>query len=1072
MRDTRKAQADRPSSRPRGLRQRIGDVLRNAIPVAMICMLLVSASPVGAQEVYGSIQGKVEDAQGAAVVGATVELVTEQRTRTATTDSEGTYQFLNVTPGMYKVQVSASGFGTKYRESVPVELGRTLQVNFEVAAALQGEQVTVTASDEPLVDVSSTKVATNITEQEFAVIPKTLNFGSVINVAPGVRQEDKSAGFTVDGASGAENVFILDGVEVTRVEDGQLGRSKNIPFDFVREVQVKSAGYEAEYGGATGGVINVVTRSGQNDFHGEVRFDFELDNLRAKPNQILEVNPVNNFESRYYFNDNFKPNDRLFAPAFNLGGPIVKDKLWFYGSYAPQFERITQNLNLVSYDGNGNRNVLGSRELTRDRKYEYYFGRIDYSPFQKLQVYASFIGSPTKTEGQLIGLNDAGIGTSETTSRTTFDDPRHAFKGGYTPSWNFATAGTYSITDSLILSVRGGRTYLNDKGGSYDVPIGTPLYNVVIPCTPDLGFNCPNGTTSPGLPIIQNNFAALFNITTRDNFNIDGTYVTRVFGQQHIFKGGYQLNRLANRVDEGQQGGLINLYFGAPFAGQEGQFGYYRVTDFGTKGDVSSRNQSIFVQDAWQIHPRVTLNLGLRFENEYLPTFPIDATFHPTIDPEQLASAPSKPINFGWGDKIAPRIGAAWDVFGDARLKLYGSFSRYYDTMKYELPRGSFGGDRFLRSWYTLDTLDFTSLTLTNRPGTLIQGPIDFRVPSSLQPLAGEQPGIDPDLEPTQMHEITVGGDYAFASNLLFGVRFTRKELDRTIEDVGRHDAEGNEIYTIGNPGYGVTQDTTFFGPIAAPKAVREYTGLEFRLDKRFSNNWYANVTYLWSKLYGNYTGLASADEVTFATGQGRSSPNVNRYWDFPTLLFDADGNETLGRLPTDRPHTFKAYASYQFNYWNMQTDVGGAQFVYSGTPVTTRVETLFAEHIAFGRGDLGRTEAFSQTDLLVTHRWKVTERVALKFTLNVLNLWDERNESVRDERLQFADSVELPLDESNFPVSAYNDYFSIGRQGVLDRLNALQAEDPDSPVFDPRYNRATIFQSPRLARIGFGFEF
>jgi hypothetical protein len=268
-----------------------------------------------------------------------------------------------------------------------------------------------------------------------------------------------------------------------------------------------------------------------------------------------------------------------------------------------------------------------------------------------------------------------------------------------------------------------------------------------------------------------------------------------------------------------------------------------------------------------------------------------------------------------------------------------------------------------------------------------------------------------------------------------------------------------------------VTQDTTFFAPFPAPKAVREYTGMEFRLDKRFSNNWYANVTYLWSKLYGNYTGLASADEVTYATGQGRSSPNVNRYWDFPTLLFDASGNETLGRLPTDRPHTLKAYASYRFNYWNMSTDIGGTQLAYSGTPITTRVETLYAEHIAFGRGDQGRTEAFTQTDLLLTQRFKITERVTAKFTFNVLNLFDERNESTRYE-LFTGPGVELPLDESNFPISAYTNYLSLGREGVMQILQQLAADPDNGVIFDPRYNQATIFQSPRAARFGFGIEF
>lgn len=183
-----------------GVARRIADEARRVIPILMAVLLVAGAVPAFAQEVYGSVTGRVLDAQGAAITGATVELISGQRTLTATTDGEGGYQFLNVLPGTYKVQVAASGFGTKYRDDVPVELGRTISANFELSAAIAGEQVTVTASDEPLVDITSSKIATNITQQEFELIPKTLNFGSIINVAPGVRQEDKSAGFSVDGA--------------------------------------------------------------------------------------------------------------------------------------------------------------------------------------------------------------------------------------------------------------------------------------------------------------------------------------------------------------------------------------------------------------------------------------------------------------------------------------------------------------------------------------------------------------------------------------------------------------------------------------------------------------------------------------------------------------------------------------------------------------------------------------------------------------------------------------------------------------------------------------------------------
>src|SRR5262249_47942029 len=160
----------------------------------------------------------------------------------------------------YKISAAASGFGTTELDNVVVELGRTLRVNMELQVGAMNEVVNIDSSREPIVDVSSSKTSVNITERQIALLPKGLDFSSVLRVAPGTRVENKNAGFQIDGASGAENVFIVDGVEVTDNVTGTLRLSKRIPLDFVKEVQVKSAGYEAEFGGATGGVINVVTR--------------------------------------------------------------------------------------------------------------------------------------------------------------------------------------------------------------------------------------------------------------------------------------------------------------------------------------------------------------------------------------------------------------------------------------------------------------------------------------------------------------------------------------------------------------------------------------------------------------------------------------------------------------------------------------------------------------------------------------------------------------------------------------------------------------------------------------------
>ena len=1028
---------------------------------ALVMLLTLLAGSVSAtlaapvQEVTGSIQGTVKDPNGAVVSGAVVTATSAQRSYKATTNDDGQYNLPALLPGVYSVTATGSGFGTTRRDDVTVELGRTLQVNFDLQVSTKGETVTVTASDEPLVDVTSTKVATNITQKEIDVLPKGLNMQSLLRTAPGTRPEPKSGGFQIDGASGSENVFIIDGVEVTDVNVGTLAASKDIPTSFLREVQVKSAGYEAEFGGATGGVINSVTRSGSNDWHGEIGVDYSNDKMRASDNPALRLNLIKDTLAEYFDNPSGKDKNTNVNPTFAIGGPIIKDKFWFFSSYSPQFFNTTRRLDLISTAAGGTQEqTLSSRYIDYQTKNDFFLTRLDASPTNKLAVSATFINSPTKQSGPPALL------AFQTSSLTSFSNTRYDQQGGYNPAWQFSGAATYNLTDKLILSFRGGHNYDNQKGGSYDIPVGQPLVTIVRACVAPLA-GCAAGTTTVGNPSITNNFLTLYDQLRRTNLNFDATYVKQLFGQQHLIKGGYQANLLRNRVNQGNAGGAINFYFDSSFdaglgAGAErGAYGYYRVTDFGTVGEASSRNQGFFIQDSWSAHRRLTLNLGLRVENEYIPSFPINADFHPSISPEALANTPQKPINFGWGDKLAPRLGGAWDVFGDGKLKLYGSYSVFFDTMKYQLARGSFGADHFLRGWYRLEQADYRGITLDNRPGQQIGVTIDFRVPSNVTE-AGAQPQVDPNLKPVREHEYTVGADYALTGDMMFSARLTRKALDRTIEDVGAADAFGNEVYTIGNPGFGTTVDYfTALGFPATPKARREYTGLELRLAKRFTHNWSADVSYIHSKLYGNYSGLASSDE------NGRTSPNVNRFFDLPELIYDTYGREILGRLATDRPNTFKGFVNYNLNWKGMQTDFSTFMQFYQGIPLSTNL----TEHVGpagavvfpEGRGDLGRTPWFTQTDLLINHRIKLNERATLKLSLNVANLFDERTTTnifnaylKGDQNVQYVDITDYLTSNGDW------------RQRVTSQGKLL----------DPRFGMANAFQAPRLARFNIGVQF
>jgi len=378
----------------------------------------------------------------------------------------------------------------------------------------------------------------------------------------------------------------------------------------------------------------------------------------------------------------------------------------------------------------------------------------------------------------------------------------------------------------------------------------------------------------------------------------------------------------------------------------------------------------------------------------------------------------------------------------------------FYDVMKYDMARASGGGEFWLRTFYKLDQLEFRGITPDNHPGALIDGPVDLRLPSIG---VGDPPGIDPALKPMREHEYTVGSDYALKSNLVVSARFTRKNLDRAIDDIGHVVPGVGEEYTIGNPGFGIGD--TFYH---SAKAVRRYTGLELRVDKRFSNNWYGNLSYIYSSLYGNYGGLASSDEF------GRANPNINRYFDNLALSYDNFGKLANGPLATDRPNTFKGFGSYHLNWLKrVATDIGVSQFLYQGTPVTTSVSILIPGGGSFavypnGRGDLGRTTWLTQTDLLVNHRIKVSERMTVKFQLNVTNLWDERNVIGQYTGGQGAQNMLAPGQTVSY--AKPEDY--INGNGNIFALIKSQGR-----AVDPRFNLPFQFQGAREARFAFGIE-
>lgn len=1010
------------------------------------------------QETTGSIEGTVQDSTGALIPGATVVIEGNAFKRTVTTNEEGYYRVPAVPAGQYRLTASATNFSDSTPTTATVSLGRSTPIDFMLQPAGVGAEVIVTG-DVAAIDPTSSRVQTNITEKRFEEIPKGNNFTSVLTTVPGVQNEPNNAGIQIDGSSGAENTFIIDGQEVTNFRTGQLNSNNNLPFELIEEVQIKSGGFAAEHGGATGGVITLVTKRGGNDFHGNIGTSFQTSALEPKsalvdPNAVTVLSNIENQNRQQslvlrpssttleYIRP---PGDDyvFFFPSMSLGGPIIKDRLWFFGAYNLQSFDIERTVNYP----NGQREVY-----RRNERRDYGFFRLDSQLGDTLNLTGSYTYNPIRVHGDLDAITGlaSSVPTNGVKSGSEFLDEL----GGRRSSTTYNFGGTWTPNSNWIVSLRGGQSALNERLGSYGIPqiprVRCILGNQNVPGV------TPGGTCASGFSSIPTNFGTNRDISRRTTIDADSTVIFEA-GGRHNLKFGYQLNRLSNDVDQGYVGlGEIRFFYGSSSRGfgvVDGGVGYVYVQDFGTVGKTSSKNQALYIQDSWTIG-RLTINPGFRIEREDVPSF----------------SATGIPLVFGWGDKPAPRIGAAYDVLGDGRWKIYGGYGWFYDRFKYELPRGSFGGDVFLRYYLTIPASNpdfndpmFQRNAIINNPNN---GVFNFRVPSN-DPSDNR---IDPDLKAARESSLDIGTEFELGTNLIVGARFVHKQIDRAIEDVGIFDAAGNELFFIANPGFGIVAEPLLPGVPPTPKAERKYDAIEFKVNKRFSDNYFFNANYTYSRLFGNYSGLASSDE------RGRSSPNVNRFFDIPFLGFDADGNPDNGRLATDRPHTFKVNAGYNFDWFGSSsnsTDLTTFIVAESGTPVSTRVSFFNANTFLNGRGDLGRTDNFYQTDVAVTHKYKFGRdaRYTLAFNVDVLNLFNQNAVLRRFDVITPADFSDAEInpfipsvvDETTFIQQIFNGGLSNTVKQIIGTQNA--------PI-DSRFNQPDLFQSPRSIRFGVRLNF
>src|SRR5260221_8010895 len=577
-----------------GRRERSGGLFVLLCFLLSLGTLLGTANILQAQErTTGTITGELKDASGGLIAGVTVVITSPAngRIETAVTDGAGMYR-LDVDPGTYTVRYEMSGFARQETPQVLVESGRVLALNATMKVGNMSEAVHVTAESAPLIDVRGTMISHNVQAEEFDRLPKTRSFQSIALTSPSVNSGDIEGGFQVNGASGAENSYTVDGVVTNSLING--GFRQATVFEYLQEVQVKTTGISAEYGGALGGVISAVTKSGGNAMHGEGHWYFDGSALSAKPVKRLILDPVGLINAQYFQDP--KPDDKRNEVGGSIGGPIVRDHLWYFGSYSPKFNRRTNTYEFSSGTTEGT--IKRSQDLTQA------FGKVSYGS-RGMNAYGTVLYTPTKPTGPLPAYN--GYASNFTNSSLASNDPNKV-RGFDQKQFNTTENVDFVLGGSSLLSIKGGMFRDNYKDTGVPLPtswqyIGGPCCPAGVPSSVVSGAEFTQNTPPVQISEFDNTRRAFVNADYNQNFRAGGF---------HNLKGGVSFNHTVNDVRKAYPGGRVQVFWDQPAslpngATPRGKYGYYTVDDLGTIGIAAANLVGVFVQDQCQDSDPVSL---------------------------------------------------------------------------------------------------------------------------------------------------------------------------------------------------------------------------------------------------------------------------------------------------------------------------------------------------------------------------------------------------------------------------------------------------------------------------------
>ena len=932
-------------------------VLVHALALAFggVALTVGVVNPAMAQSnAAGSVFGKVAAGSGDTVV---LKNTGTNATRSTGVDASGNFRATNLPIGTYTATLMKGGSAVGTTQ-IDVVAGQGVEAAFQSAGV---QQVQVTAR-RTRIDVSNATNGQVFTARELAKLPVQQNLSQIVLLAPNTTAGDQAFGknvATIGGGAASENSYYLNGFPITNPLS-QLG-SMELPFGAIQQASVLTGGFGAEFGRSIGGVLNVTSKSGTNNWEAGATYMLTPDSLRAKrkniyfPNTGDENNAATDGKLAYR-QDNRQTTSRQYGAY--VGGPLVKDKLFMFVAA----DRTVTDDNQVGPSAISNAATIGQQGWYANREGENrWLGKIDWNINDNHRLEFTSAGDDYKKRYDRYGYtlnpnnpNAAGLLDGQPNGQLYSSATAHNL-GPTDPSYPGTPGAKLNslryigqINDDLTVTALYGEMK-TERGTVYNA-LGANAGAGGSTLPPTITTTLPQNQWSaiPSSLYRNYNFFSGYRSTPGEDTVKSGRLDLEYKLGDHTLRAGLDQSKLdsstaGQQISGGTQWsyryvGAGNANVESPLSnsrpgivanfGGSGTAGYYaRALIFNSVTSASSKQSAQYIEDRWQATKNLLLTIGLRN----------DSYSNMNGDGEKFIDMKNQ---------IAPRLAASWDVNGDASFKVYGSLGRYYLQLPTQVAARAAS-----RSTYTQQDFTYTGIDPTT--GAPL-GLVAINTPNSANGEYGQAKDIrsvvDQDLKPNYQDEFTLGFERAWSPNLNFGGRFTYRKLGAGIDDtcdarllaafadqngipVGNASALGCQIF---NPGRGMTvyvngnDENGNIVPgsgkwahfsaeqMGYPKADRKYAALDLFLEHPMRDGWYGRINYTLSRSKGNMEGQTRSDS-------GQTDVGTSAGWDFPEFMVGSNG-----LLPNDRLHALKAFGFYQLT---PEFTVGGNLLVQSGRP-------------------------------------------------------------------------------------------------------------------------------------------